>query len=96
VRPTHRRRSNGPRPWRTRIDPFEKTWGLVQQWLSDQPDANAKELLERLQQVDSTIPDNQLRTLQRRVREWRTAIARSLVTGVFQSMPEIKEEKVAI
>lgn len=96
VRPTHKKRSSGPRPWRTRIDPFEKTWSLIEQWLNDQPDANAKELLHRLQQVDSTIPDNQLRTLQRRVREWRTAIARSLVIGAFQSTPEIKEEEVAL
>jgi hypothetical protein len=96
VRPTHKKRSSGPRSWRTRIDPFQKTWDLIEQWLNDQPDANAKELLHRLQQADSTIPDNQLRTLQRRVREWRTAIARSLVIGAFQPTPETKEEEVTL
>src|SRR5450759_1851406 len=80
VRPT-RKATAGPRPWRTRIDPCEKTWSLAEQWLNAHPDANAKELLRRLQQVDPTIPDNQLRTLQRRVREWRTAVARRLVLG---------------
>jgi hypothetical protein len=96
VRPTHKKRSSGPRSWRTRIDPFEKTWDLIEQWLNDQPDANAKELLHRLQQADSTIPDNQLRTLQRRVREWRTAIARSLIIAAFQPTPETKEEEVTL
>jgi hypothetical protein len=96
VRPAHKKRSSGPRSWRTRIDPFEKTWSLIEQWLNDQPDANAKELLHRLQQIDSTIPDNQLRTLQRRIREWRTAIARRLVIGAFQATPETKEEEVTL
>ena len=41
--------------------------GLGQQWLNEQPDANAKELLQRLQQADPTIAVNLLRTLQQRV-----------------------------
>ncbi len=31
VRPTHRKRADGPRPWRTRRDPFEQVWPLVEQ-----------------------------------------------------------------
>lgn len=94
VRPTHRKPTQGPRPWRTRLDPFANTWALVEQWLNDQPDANAKELLQRLQQADPTIPDNLLRTLQRRVREWRTAVARRSVVGVFAATPEAEKEAV--
>ena len=30
VRPTHRKRSNGPRTYRTRVDPFEAVWPQVQ------------------------------------------------------------------
>jgi hypothetical protein len=41
VRPTHRKRS-GPRTWRTRADPFEAVWPRVEQWLNEQPGANAK------------------------------------------------------
>jgi hypothetical protein len=85
VRPTHRKPKTGPRPWRTRVDPFEQTWPLIEQWLNDKPDGNAKELLERLQQIDPAIPANHLRTLQRRVREWRTAVARRLVLGAFDN-----------
>ncbi len=94
VRPTHRKPTEGPRPWRTRLDPFANTWALVEQWLNDQPDANAKELLQRLQQADPTISDNLLRTLQRRVKEWRTAVAPRLVVGVFHATPEAEKEAV--
>jgi hypothetical protein len=50
VRPTRRKPQTGSRPWRTRVDPFESTWPLVEQWLNEQPDANAKALFDRLQQ----------------------------------------------
>lgn len=79
VRPTHRKRFQGPR-WRTRPDPFESVWALIQEWLSDEPTATAKELFERLQaHMPGMFPAGQLRTLQRRVKQWRTEIARRLV-----------------
>jgi hypothetical protein len=82
VRPTHRKPFVGPRPWRTRIDPFQEVWPLVEQWLHEQPEATAKGLFQRLQNETSmSFSPGQLRTLQRRVREWRTAIARRLVVG---------------
>jgi len=83
VRPTHRKRSNGPRTYRTRVDPFEAVWSQVQQWLNEQPDANAKELFLRLQEsMAGTFAPGQLRTLQRRVKQWRSEIARQLVFGL--------------
>jgi hypothetical protein len=94
VRPTHRKPATEPRPWRTRLDPFASTWTQIEQWLNDQPDANAKELLQRLQQAEPTIPDNRLRTLQRRVREWRTAVARRLVFGAFGAASAAEKEAV--
>ena len=82
VRPTHRKPCTGPRPWRTRPDPFQDAWPLVEKWLNEQPDATAKGLFQRLQQGTQTpFAPGHLRTLQRRVREWRTAIARRLVLG---------------
>jgi hypothetical protein len=94
VRPTHRKPTAGPRPWRTRVDPFETSWPQVLQWLDAEPDANAKDLLLRLQRADATIPSNQLRTLQRRVREWRTAVARRLVLGAFDAESASQKEAV--
>jgi hypothetical protein len=82
VRPTHRKQSTGPRPWRTRVDPFEEVWPLIEQWLNEQADATAKGLFQRLQaQTPTAFVPGQLRTLQRRVKEWRTTIARRLVLG---------------
>jgi hypothetical protein len=81
VRPTYRKQS-GPRTWRTRPDPFENVWPLLKTWLDEQPDVTAKQLFQRLQEhVSEPFRPGQLRTLQRRVKQWRSDIARQLVFG---------------
>ena len=83
VRPTHRNESSSPCAGRTRKDPFEEVWPEILVWLQHDPDSTAKTLMERLHQVyPGRFPDGQLRTLQRRIREWRHVMARSLVHGV--------------
>ena len=82
VRPTHRSEASAPRDWRTRHDPFESVWPEILLWLQDDPDATAKSLMDRLhQQFPGQFPNGQLRTLQRRIREWRRIMARSLVNA---------------
>jgi hypothetical protein len=83
VRPTHRKPCRGPRTWRTRVDSFEKVWPVVEHWLTiEQPEATAKELFERLQSDGGeAYRPGQLRTLQRRVKRWRSAVAERLVFG---------------
>ena len=82
VRPTHRKEPKPRRDWRTRKDPFEAVWPIVQAWLDVDPDRTAKELLGRLQQTQpEAFSDNLLRTLQRRVKGWRSTRARELVFG---------------
>jgi hypothetical protein len=82
VRPTHRKRGRGPRTWRTRVDPFEEVWPVVERWLMEQPEATAKELFGRLQDHGpAAFRPGQLRTLQRRVKHWRSAVAQRLVFG---------------
>lgn len=82
VRPTHRKEVKPRRYWRTRKDPFEFVWPTIEGWLATDPDRTAKELFERLQLNEQTpFPDGQLRTLQRRVKQWRSARARELVFG---------------
>ena len=80
VRPTHR---SGPKParhWRTRQDPFRDVWPCVVTWLETEPDRTAQELFERLQlEYKGLFVDGQLRTLQRRIKEWRRIAARRLV-----------------
>jgi hypothetical protein len=82
VRPTHRVERKPRRDWRTQKDPFENVWPQVQAWLEDEPDRTAKELFQRLQASGPGVrPDGQLRTFQRRLKEWRRAEARRLVFG---------------
>jgi hypothetical protein len=82
ARPTHRESAPSPRVWRTRQDPFEKVWPEILLWLQEEPDATAKALLERLdKKYPGQFPDGQLRTLQRRIRDWRRVMARDLVHG---------------
>jgi hypothetical protein len=82
VRPTHRQGATRVRDWRTREDPFAGVWAEILLWLQAEPQATARSLFERLQQA---YPDRfhagQLRTLQRRVRDWRQVMARELVYG---------------
>jgi hypothetical protein len=80
VRPTHRSGPKPPRHWRTRSDPFEATWPRVVTWLESEPNQTAKQLFERLRaEAPADFSVGQVRTLQRRVKEWRRLAARRLV-----------------
>lgn len=85
ARPTHRGKASQARTWRTRKDPFEGVWSEVLLWLQRDPEATGKGLLERLQQeYPGRFQEGQLRTLQRRVGEWRRMMARELVCGEME------------
>lgn len=80
VRPTHQAQSTRPRHSRTRKDPFEAVWYDVLRWLQHEPDATARALFDHLQrEYPGRFPDSQLRTLKRRVQQWRQIMARKLV-----------------
>lgn len=67
-----RRPYQGPRWWRTRLDPFAEVWPEAERHLARTPDLSAKALFEWMQQrYPDQFDDNQLRTFQRRVRTWR-------------------------
>ena len=79
IRLTHRKPEQKKRG-RTRPDPFESIWPNLKQWLENEPNACAKELFIRLQTVSpGRFTPGQLRTLQRRVKQWRQEIAFQLV-----------------
>ncbi len=79
-RPTHQPKPKPPRNWRSRKDPFAEVWSDVVVWLEKEPDRTAKQLFERLQSDHpGDFESGQLRTLQRRVKQWRHAAARRLV-----------------
>jgi hypothetical protein len=81
--PYKKRRSDAmPHTWRTRPDPYEEVWPLLQQWLNEEPHTTAKGLFRRLNtEMPNRFKPGQYRTLQRWVADWRTAIARRLVLG---------------
>jgi len=61
-----------PRSWRTRVDPFDANWTEVEAHLKDAPELQAKSLFEWFQeQHPGVYSEGQLRSFQRRVRQWR-------------------------
>jgi hypothetical protein len=57
-------------------------WAEILLWLQSEPEATAKPLLGKLQEkYPGEYPASQLRTLQRRVKEWRRVMARQLGFG---------------
>jgi hypothetical protein len=96
VRPTHQRKDSQPHSWRTRKDPFEEVWPEILLWLQETPEATAKSLWERLDQKHpGRFPGGQLRTLQRRIREWRRVMARKLVYACVDGK-SVREKPVII
>ena len=90
------RRVQPPRTWRTRPDPFEGVWCDVLSWLQEDPDASAVALLGRLQEAEpERFSRAHLRTLQRRVQQWRGIMAQKLVyatAGEPMAEPAAKPE----
>ncbi len=61
-----------PRTWRTREDPFAEVWDEVCEQLEISPGLQAKTLFLWLQRkYPGRFEDGQVRTLQRRLRQWR-------------------------
>ena len=66
------RKQRVPHTWRTRPDPFDGVREEMRSWLESDPGRTSRSLLlERQQRRPGRYPNGQLRTLQRRVREWR-------------------------
>ena len=65
-------------------------WYEVLLWLQEHPETTAKDLLARLRVTDQgRFSDAQLRTLQRRVKDWRRIMAQHLVyAGSDEPAPE--------
>ena len=86
-RPTEQRPAPKVRWWRSRKDPFERTWPELRSWAEAEPNLTARQLLQRLQaRYPSSYPDGQLRTLQRRLKIWRGEMARELILGTLAEL----------
>ena len=68
-------RLSQPRPariWRTRVDPLAQIWPAAEPRLRAAPELEAKALFEHLLMIrPELMRETQLRTFQRRVRQWR-------------------------
>lgn len=63
-----------PRTWRTREDPFAEVWASIASKLEQMPELEAKTLLDELREQDpERYQEGQLRTLQRRIKQWRAS-----------------------
>ena len=86
VRPTHRKQPGAARWWRSRADPFEHAWPVVEHWLETEPAVTAPAMMDRLATMvpNAYAGKTQLRTLQRRVKQWRSARAKKLILGQLE------------
>ena len=97
VRPTHQQAPKPPRHWRTRKDAFESAWPLLLAWLESDPDRTAKDLLDQLaHEQPGVFVEGQLRTLQRRVKDWRRSRARSPIFATADFQHRIAPRESAI
>lgn len=99
ARPTETDKPRAPRG-RRRPDPLAEVSEQLKRWFTQEPWRTSRELLEKLQaQQPGLYSDRLLRTLQRRVKTWRSEQARALVfTGSSiapdADNPEMVPEKV--
>ena len=67
---------------RRRPDPLAQVREQLHAWFDEEPWRTGRELLERLQAEHPDLyPDHLLRTLQRRLKDWRRAKAHAMVFG---------------
>lgn len=81
IRPTSRSKASAPRG-RRRPDPIAGVTDSLRAWFDDDPSQTGHELLCKLQAAHPGVyPDALLRTVQRRLKDWRGDMARALVFG---------------
>ncbi len=85
VRPTSRPKEKAKRG-RRRPDPFASVTMQIREWFEAEPWRTSRELFERLQREQPGIyPPGQIRTLQRRLKGWRSEVAHTLVFGAARA-----------
>src|SRR5229473_156036 len=82
---------------RRRPDPFVAVTIRLREWFEAEPWRTSRELFERLQaEYPGVYPDGQLRTCQRRLKEWRREAALQLVFGTASVDLDSKNECPAV
>lgn len=78
------------RTYRTRVDPTLSCWPLVLPWLMADPMLTGQQAMQRLEREQPGLYGGSLRTLQRRMAEWRVAYAEQVVG---QQMGAIRDQE---
>src|SRR5438270_11405689 len=79
-----------PKRLRRRPGPFAAVTTELRAWFEAEPWHTSRELLERLQaERPGAYPDGRLRTLQRRLKEWRREAAPRMVFGTITANPDV-------
>jgi len=92
IRPILRRKP-GAKRGRRRPDPFAKVTAQLRAWFEAEPAQTGRQLFERLQaQNPGVYPDGQLRTCQRRLKEWRREMTRKLVFGAVATAESVQSD----
>jgi hypothetical protein len=81
----------------TKKDPFELVMPVIGVWLEENPEYMAKQLLIRLQnEFPGQFPISQLRTLRRRIKNWRLSrlYPDAITEKVSLSLQKIVNESV--
>ena len=87
VRPTSRMKETKKRS-RRRPDPFASVTAEIRSWFDAEPWRTSRELLERLQAVHpGNFPNGRLRTLQRRIKDWRRERSHEMIFGAITAEP---------
>ena len=65
------------------MDPFANAWPVIEGWLIAEPSIAVHALMDRLAEKfpQAYAGKAQLRTLQRRVRQWRAVRAKEMILG---------------
>jgi hypothetical protein len=92
IRPTNQPKPKAPRG-RRRPDPFAAVTAALREWFEAEPWRTSGELFERLRQEHpGAFADGQQRTLQRRLKIWRSEMAQQLVFGSTARVASVAPE----
>jgi hypothetical protein len=93
VRPTARRKARATKKKRNTPDPFALAADQLRAWFEAEPWRTSGELFARLQmEHPGTYAMGQIRTLQRRLKEWRREMAQLMVFGRSSADEALGEE----
>jgi len=86
VRATHKKRKETFQRYRTVPDRFAEGWPIIVMWLEATPTLTSRQIMERLhEEYPNQYEERQLRTLQRRIKQWRRERADAMIQDMTEA-----------